>query len=53
MKAKKESKKLKLHRDTLRCLTGEQLEEAKGGITPPMATYAKTCTGRSAESGCC
>ena len=50
---KKEAKKLQLHRDTLRRLNGEELEEAKGGIYPPMATYAKTCTTVSAQSGCC
>jgi hypothetical protein len=53
MKVKTEAKKLKLHRDTLRCLSGERLEEAKGGIFPPLATYRKTCTGNDTESAGC
>lgn len=53
MKVKKEAKKLKLHRDTLRRLSGEQLEVAKGGIYPPLATYRKTCTGNTDDTGFC
>ena len=53
MRVKKEAKKLQLHRDTLRRLSGEQLEVAKGGIYPPLATYRKTCTGNDTESAAC